>query len=131
MRTVEDIAWVCHEINRAYCAATGDHSQPPWPEAPEWQKASAIQGVEAALADPDLKPEDSHVGWMAQKEADGWRYGPVKDPERKEHPCMIPYDRLPPEQRVKDHLFLAVVRSLARKDEDIPFAMYQGVERME
>lgn len=27
------------------------------------------------------------------------------------HPCMVPYDQLPQEQRVKDHLFGAAVRA--------------------
>ena len=31
-----------------------------------------------------------------REEADGWKYGPVKDPEKKEHPCFVPYDDLPP-----------------------------------
>lgn len=45
--------------------------------------------------------------------AAGWKYGPVKDPERKEHPCFVPYDGLPPEQRAKDYLFRAVVHQLS------------------
>lgn len=107
------IASVCHEVNRAYCAAIGDHSQPVWAEAPQWQKDSAIAGVKAVMANRDGTPEDSHKGWFAHKEADGWVYGPVKDPALKQHPCMVPYDQLPTEQRVKDHLFRAIVLSLA------------------
>jgi len=43
--TTETIAVVCHEANRAYCSRIGDDSQPPWCDAPEWQKMSAITGV--------------------------------------------------------------------------------------
>ena len=107
-----EIARVCHEANRAYCMSTGDHSQPTWDTAPIWQKQSAIVGVEAALADLDRTPEDSHVAWVAHKEQEGWKYGKVKRPEAKEHPCMVPYDQLPDVQKAKDHLFLAVVRAL-------------------
>lgn len=42
------------------------------------------------------------AAWVSYKAADGWRYGPFKDPVAKTHPCMVPYDKLPPEQRVKD-----------------------------
>jgi hypothetical protein len=49
---------------------------------------------------------------MADKEADGWKHGPVKDPEKKEHPCMVPYGQLPAEQRAKDYLFIAVVKAM-------------------
>jgi hypothetical protein len=106
------IARVCHEVNRAFCASIGDHSQPSWEQAPDWQRASAVNGVAFTIANPDAKPSDSHDSWLAEKERDGWKYGPVKDPVKKEHPCYVPYDELPLEQRTKDYLFQAVVRSL-------------------
>lgn len=105
----ESIANFAHEINRAYCEAIGDTSQPSWIDAPEWQKASAINGVKFHLDNPNSKPEDSHENWMAQKLAEGWVYGETKDPELKTHPCIRPYWELPQHQRVKDHLFIAVV----------------------
>jgi hypothetical protein len=112
----ELIARVCHEVNRAYCDATGDHSQVPWQDAPTWQRASALQGVRLILDHPETTPEQSHESWLAQKAAEGWRYGPVKDPEKKEHPCLRPYAELPTEQRVKDYLFGAVVRVLGKAE---------------
>jgi len=110
--TVESIAEVCHETNRAYCSVTGDDSQPPWYGAPEWQRDSAIKGVKFHLANPNAKPEDSHNNWLEQKVAEGWTYGPVKNPEKKEHPCLVPYNGLPMAQQVKDALFIGVVRAL-------------------
>lgn len=109
----EHIAQICHAANRAYCAALGDFSQPEWNDAPKWQQDSARAGVDHAIDHPDARPEDSHNSWLRVKEAEGWTYGPVKDPEKKEHPCFLPYDLLPPEQQAKDRLFLAVVRALA------------------
>ena len=110
---VEHIASVCHEVNRGYCVSLGDHSQPAWKDAPAWQRESVIAGVRAALADPNRQPGDSHAGWLEHKLREGWKYGPFKDPEAKLHPCMVPFDELPREQRAKDYLFLAVVRALA------------------
>lgn len=49
---------------------------------------------------------------MKEKEADGWKYGKVKDAEKKEHPCCVPYYDLPVKQRVKDSLFTGVVRAM-------------------
>lgn len=109
---IERIARVAHEINRAYCAAMGDDTQPPWENAPEWQKESARNGVKMHLANPQATPEDSHVSWFKEKQDAGWKHGPVKDPAKKEHPCMVAYDELPVEQRAKDYLFRAVVHSL-------------------
>lgn len=109
---LDRIARTCHEVNRAYCAAIGDNSHVAWDEAPDWQKISAVAGATGAIANPEATPADMHGFWMADKRADGWVYGPVKDPEAKTHPCMVPYDQLPPEQRAKDALFLAVVRAM-------------------
>ena len=113
---VRTAAQICHETNRAYCRTLGDHSQPEWAEAADWQRQSAIAGVQFLLDHPDATPADCHESWLRQKTEDGWKYGPVKDPDKLEHPCMVPYDQLPPEQRTKDHLFHAVVRALFSPD---------------
>lgn len=107
-----EIAQVCHEVNRAYCAALGDTSQTPWKEAPEWQKKSAVTGVELHQA-IDAGPEASHESWMAQKIADGWKFGPEKDADKKEHPCIVPFGELPRDQQAKDYIFRAVVHALS------------------
>lgn len=106
---VERIARVAHEVNRAYCASLGDLSQPAWENAPAWQRSSAMDGVRFILANPGATPADSHDNWLREKERTGWTWGPEKDPEAKQHPCMVPYDQLPLEQRTKDYLFRAAV----------------------
>lgn len=106
------IAKVCHETNRAYCQTIGDDSQPCWEDAPEWQKKSAVNGVLFHIQNPTALPSHSHEEWLKEKEATGWRYGPVKNSETKEHPCFIPYDQLPEEQKKKDALFIAIVHTL-------------------
>lgn len=109
------IARVAHEVNAAYCAAIGDNTQPCWEEAPDWQKESAIKGVELHLADPNLGVDASHQAWLEHKRAEGWTYGPIKDPVKKEHPCFVPYADLPQEQKVKDFIFRGVVHAIARE----------------
>lgn len=108
---IERIAKACHEVNRAYCQAMGDNSQVPWEDAPEWQRASARMGVDLHLSG-DFGPEASHISWMKQKLEEGWRWGPVKDAEKKEHHCLVPFSELPREQQAKDFLFRAVVHSM-------------------
>lgn len=108
------IARVCHEANKGWCEANGDHSQLPWDQAPEWQRTSCILGVEFALAHPDAGDSAQHDNWSRQKVQDGWTYGPVKDPAAKTHPCLVPFEELPPEQQAKDRLFRAIVLALAR-----------------
>jgi hypothetical protein len=108
---VEDIARICHEANRAYCSTIGDDSQLAWNDAPQWARDSAIKGVQFAHDNPTSTPEKSHESWLKEKQETGWKYGPVKDVDLKEHPCFVPYSDLPHEQQVKDHLFQAVART--------------------
>ena len=110
--TVLACAKAAHEANRAYCEALGDTSQVAWDEAPDWQRSSALQGVMGVLAGNNA--EQSHESWLKQKTEDGWKFGPVKDPDKKEHPCMVPYAELPEEQRRKDEIFVATVSATAR-----------------
>lgn len=109
---ITQIARVAHEINRAYCFALGDNSQPAWESAPAWQRDSAVKGVEFHLNNPGTPPSASHDAWLQEKCDAGWKYGPLKDPVKKEHPCFVPYEKLPVEQRAKDFLFGAVVEQL-------------------
>lgn len=107
---IEDIARVCHEANRAYCLGQGDLTQVGWDQAPTWQRESAVIGVRRALE--GATPEELHESWLEHKIAEGWIWGPVKDAERRQHPCVVPYAQLPPAQRRKDALFGAIVAAL-------------------
>ena len=114
--SIEGIARVCHEANRAWCYVNGDVSQAEWAEAPAWQRESAIRGVELALANPDAPDSVLHDGWSADKVRDGWQYGPVKDTQAKTHPCLVPFDQLPAHQQAKDRLIRVIVRALANSN---------------
>jgi len=113
--TVEQIAEICHEANAAYCRTIGDDSQPAWVDAPNWQRESAVEGVQHIIDEwrgglgrlPQF--EDQHKQWLARKESEGWTYGEIKDVEAKTHPCMVPYDELPEEQQRKGKLFQRIV----------------------
>lgn len=108
---IDATARVAHEANRAWCMVNGDDTQPTWDEAPDWQKESARDGVLFHVNNPDAGDSASHDNWMAHKKAGGWVYGEVKDPEAKTHPCMVPFDQLPPVQQIKDGLFRAIVHA--------------------
>lgn len=108
----EITARAAYECNRAWCLAHGDTSRLPWDDAPAWQRTSAVNGVRGVLAGNG--PEQSHESWLAEKAATGWKYGPVKDVDKKEHPCFVPYGELPPEQKAKDHIFVGVVEAFRR-----------------
>ncbi len=101
------IARLIHEVNRAYCQSIGDNSQPEWKDLPDNIKESVVDGVINHMAN-DLTPKQSHENWMKFKLQEGWKYGPVKDIEKRIHPCLVPYDQLPAEHKAKDYLFKAI-----------------------
>lgn len=109
-RRIENTAILCHEVNRAYCTLTGDTSQVPWNEAPQWQRDSALAGVTKVETGDVAEPGDSHASWLEHKTADGWTFGDVKDPEKKTHPSMVPFDKLSRSEQLKDHLFVAAAK---------------------
>lgn len=111
-KKMEIIAEICHEINRAYCFATGDASQIPWPECSEEQKDIVIDGVRYHMTHPEVSPSESHNNWLEKMEADGWVRGDEKNEEKKEHPGMVPFKDLPVAHKVKDYIFTQVILSL-------------------
>ena len=110
--TKQLIAKLCHEANKSICEASGDHTQKAWGDAEQWQRDSAIAGVDYALANPNATPEDQHIAWCSDKYKDGWVWGEEKNPTTKNHPCLVEYNELPLFQRIKDHVFRAIVQSL-------------------
>ncbi len=43
-----------------------------------------------------------HEVWARTRIGQGWTYGPVRDDERKQHPCLVPYEDLPESEKVYD-----------------------------
>ena len=46
--------------------------------------------------------ENVHNVWMTTRKQQGWKYGPKRNDATKEHPCMVPYDELPEEEKEYD-----------------------------
>lgn len=49
----------------------------------------------------DYLARNTHENWAAVRIKQGWRYGPDRNDAKKEHPCLVPYERLPESE--KDH----------------------------
>jgi hypothetical protein len=112
MNSTTEIAEIAHETNRIYCQTIGDYSQMGWDFSEQWQRLSSMDGVRAIERGVVTRPEQSHENWLKHKEDEGWLWGPEKDPDKKLHPCMVPFKELPHEQQMKDHLFFTIVMTL-------------------
>ena len=42
----------------------------------------------------ELMANNTHEVWAQQRMAQGWKYGEKRNDELKEHPCLVPYERL-------------------------------------
>jgi serine/threonine protein kinase len=67
--------------------------------------AAAIQqvqtGAEIVL---EQLAEAVHIAYVEERQAQGWRYGPVRDDVRKENPTLIPYSDLSEEEKDMDRV---------------------------
>ena len=43
-----------------------------------------------------------HENWAQEHISQGWIYGEKRDDAKKLHPCLIPYEQLPEEEKVYD-----------------------------
>lgn len=46
--------------------------------------------------------ENAHDVWAVGRLRDGWRYGPTRNDERKEHPDLVPYSELTESEKEYD-----------------------------
>ena len=61
-----------------------------------------------------------HEVWAAGRIAAGWKYGPVRDEIKKEHPCLIPYEELTEEEKLQYGFifsnFMYLIRAFTHND---------------
>jgi len=43
-----------------------------------------------------------HEIWAQERISQGWTYGDKRDDENKHHPCLVPYEELPEEEKEYD-----------------------------
>ncbi len=59
--------------------------------------------------------ENAHEIWAVDRQAEGWTYGPKRDQDKKETPCMVPYSQLPEKEKEYDRKMAMKTLKLVRK----------------
>lgn len=111
MRRASRDVRVVHAANAELQAIQNDPvPSQPWDHEPQEIRDNVILGVRNARN--GMTPEEHHEAWRRDKIRQGWTYGPSKDNQAKTHPCLVPFGQLPFDQRVKNVLFIAIVRAM-------------------
>ena len=42
----------------------------------------------------EVLAKNTHEVWASGRIAEGWSYGELRDDEKKQHPCLVPYEEL-------------------------------------
>lgn len=59
--------------------------------------------------------ENAHDVWAAERRAQGWTYGPVRDDAKRQTPCMVAYSQLPDSEKQFDRDMAINTIKLLRK----------------
>lgn len=105
---VEAVARIAHEACRAYDTGLGDEPLSTWEEANHDVHRAAINSVEFLVDNPAATASDEHDAFLKKYLDEGWKFGKKKDQDKKTHPDLVPYDKLPKDVQAKYVLFHAV-----------------------
>lgn len=113
--TVEQVAVGC---NSACCnfLNSSDHTRNamlPWELMSEEERNGLISRVNIKLTRPEMSAELLHNEWMDMMISEGWRYGPLKDVNKKSDPMLLSYNDLIIEYRMLDVIISRIVSTLS------------------
>lgn len=109
-----------HEVTLALKLFFGEEAMPVWDKLPAETKHRNIIGVNAVIENPDITPAEIHQVWVDTMLKEGWRVGPKYDTIKKAHPSLVPYMELEDNQKLKDVLYLAAVKSILPLEYNVP-----------
>ena len=66
---------------------------------PKPMDTSQIKLPEELVELTELIAKNVHEVWSAGRIADGWTYGVTRDDEKRQTPCLVPYELLTEEEK--------------------------------
>ena len=69
---------------------------------PEPMDLSSVDLPESLIQLSERSAENVHEVWAKARMDEGWTYGGKRDDIHKKHPCLVPYDELPEEEKEYD-----------------------------
>ena len=71
-------------------------------DIPEPMDLSLVDLPESLIQLSERIAENVHEVWAKARMDEGWTYGEKRDDIHKKHPCLVPYDELPEEEKEYD-----------------------------
>jgi len=50
----------------------------------------------------EVMSRNVHEVWAKNRIDQGWTFGPARNDQLKQHPCLVPYDKLPESEKIYD-----------------------------
>lgn len=69
---------------------------------PEPMDLSSVDLPESLIQLSERIAENVHEVWAKARIDEGWTYGEKRNDIHKKHPCLVPYDELPEEEKEYD-----------------------------
>lgn len=63
---------------------------------------SMVQLPEELLPLVEEMAKNVHEVWSRNRISEGWTYGPERDDANRRHPCLVPYEELPENEKEYD-----------------------------
>lgn len=111
MKKIEYISKLIYEATRI---EAGWSKRTIIPE--EWEKRDVkfrkqfVKIIDTYLSLKKLPtPSEAHNSWMQSYFEMGWKYGKIRDVNKKIHPDLLPFEELPKDEKDKDAIFLVFV----------------------
>jgi hypothetical protein len=106
------------DVARLAYAAVAEHAwtfdgvDVSWDDLEEDARELFIQMVREYAAHPEWTAERQHQAWVDTRLLEDWHYGATVDYQRRRHPLLVPFRRLPREEQMRRRLIAGVVASL-------------------
>lgn len=69
---------------------------------PKPEETSEVKLPEELLPLIEKMAKNVHEVWAKNRVDEGWSYGPERDDAHKKHPCLVPYEDLPENEKDYD-----------------------------
>lgn len=71
------------------------------PEPIDTSKISLDRQLEELV---EFLAKNTHENWSRERIHQGWQWGPHRNDGKKEHPCLVPYEKLPESEKMHDRV---------------------------